>query len=102
MVIEELRVSVPPDMIAQFVAADDLIWTAALSAQPGFVGKEIWRVADRPDEVRIVIRWASREDWKAVPRDLLEATEQRFVLALGRSFPVQTCTDLEVVDIPRG
>ncbi|MCU0904607.1 MAG: TIGR03792 family protein [Tabrizicola sp.] len=100
MVIEELRFSVPPDLLEQFVSADDRIWTAALSAQAGFLGKEIWRVADRPDDLRIVIRWASRADWHAVPRDLLQATERDFVAALGRAFPVLSCTDLDVVNHP--
>jgi uncharacterized protein (TIGR03792 family) len=100
MVIEELRFSVPPDRLAQFVVADDRIWTAALSAQPGFLGKEIWHVAGHPDDLRIVIRWASRADWQAVPRDLLQATEQEFVTALGQAFPVLACTDLDVLDLP--
>jgi uncharacterized protein (TIGR03792 family) len=99
MVIEELRFSVPSDLVAGFVTTDHQIWTAALATQTGFLGKEIWQVSDQPDQLRIVIRWASRKDWKAVPRGLLDATERRFVAALGRSFPVLSCTDLEVLDI---
>jgi uncharacterized protein (TIGR03792 family) len=98
MVIEELRFMVPPEMQELFVSTDREIWTQALSAQPGFLGKEIWRNADQPDDLRIVIRWASRQSWKAVPRDVLDTTERRFAEALGRVFPVLQCTDLDVLD----
>ncbi len=97
MVIEQLRFSVPPAEQARFLALDARIWTAALAGQKGFLGKEIWRDAARPDQLFIVIRWACRADWKAVPRDLLDATDRRFAAALGAVYPVLDCTDLDVL-----
>jgi uncharacterized protein (TIGR03792 family) len=97
MVIEQLHFTVPPSAQAAFVALDRAIWTPALARQPGFLGKEIWQDSARPDQVRIVIRWASRAEWKAVPQDLLAATDRAFVQALGAQYPVERCDDLDVV-----
>ena len=101
MVIEELQFSVPQELLERFVLLDHKIWTATLTAQSGFLGKEIWRTADDPERLRIVIRWASREAWKSVPRDVLDATERDFAQALGASVLVLRCTDLDVLDIGR-
>ncbi len=84
MVIEWLRFKVDPALRDRFIQVDDAIWTTALAANPGFLGKEVWLSPTQPDAVVLVIRWRSREDWKAVPAKILEKTENAFAQALGK------------------
>jgi uncharacterized protein (TIGR03792 family) len=97
MVIEQLTFSIPDGLIERFLALDREIWTATLSQQRGFIGKEIWRETESPDRVHLIIRWQSRADWKAVPAALLADTDRRFVEALGQVIPVLRCNDQDVL-----
>lgn len=83
MVIEWLKIKVPPELREQYVQKDAEIWTPALFSSPGFLGKEVWINPDNLSEVVLVIRWASREQWKAVPAARLEQLENQFKQALG-------------------
>jgi len=97
MVIEWLTLRLPPAEQSRYLVLDAEIWTPALAACPGFFGKEVWRAAADPGVVNLIIRWQSREDWKAVPGLILAETEARFVAALGYLVPVLSCTDLDVL-----
>jgi uncharacterized protein (TIGR03792 family) len=97
LVIEELTFSVPVADQPRFLAEDAAIWTTALSAQPGYLGKEIWREADAPDRLHLIIRWADRASWKAVPPDLLARTDAAFSAAMGTAYPVLRCLDQDVL-----
>jgi uncharacterized protein (TIGR03792 family) len=96
MVIEWLRFRVPVADQARYIAQDRAIWSAALARHPGYLGKEIWCRADDPAALNILIRWASRAQWKAVPQDVLTATEAAFVAAMGQAYPVLECVDMDV------
>ncbi len=100
MVIEQLafRVAVPDQ--PRFLAHDSAIWTRVLAAQPGYLGKEVWREADAPDRLHLIIRWTDRAAWKAVPADLLAQTDAAFVAAMGGACPVLRCLDQDVIDQP--
>jgi uncharacterized protein (TIGR03792 family) len=97
MVIEQLSFQVPLALQGDFLRHDAAIWTPVLAAHPGFLGKEVWRETDSPDALHLIIRWASRAEWKAVPHDLLAATDQRFIAAMGQVFAVLRCNDQDVV-----
>ena len=97
MVIEQLTFDVPVARQARFLAEDAAIWTKALAAQPGFMGKEVWREAAAPERLHLVIRWADRAAWQAVPAELLARTDAAFVEALGTSYPVLRCLDQDVL-----
>lgn len=84
MVIEWLKFKVTPEIREKFIKKDEAIWTATLSKQPGFLGKEVWLAPTIADEVIFAIRWQTREQWKAVPIELLTATEEKFAAAMGR------------------
>lgn len=96
MVIEMLQIRVPVTDQARYIAADAAIWTPALAQNAGFLGKEIWSPQDDPDTLHLVIRWASRAAWHAVPQDLLARTDAAFRAAMGRDYPVISCTDFNV------
>ena len=83
MVIEWLKFRVDEALREEFVQRDRTIWTTALSQYPGFLGKEVWIGADAPDEVALIIRWASLEQWKSIPVVELEAIDAEFSEAMG-------------------
>lgn len=84
MVIEWLVFKVASEVREKFIEKDREIWSANLDKYPGFLSKEIWINPEKSDRVTIVIRWQTREQWKAVPLDILVATEQKFALAMGK------------------
>ena len=64
---------------------DQAIWTPVLAACDGFRGKEVWWNSD--GEIVMIMRWATREQWKAIPGDILGETDRTFVEALGYKVP---------------
>ncbi|MBN8560561.1 MAG: TIGR03792 family protein [Leptolyngbya sp. UWPOB_LEPTO1] len=87
MVIEWLKVKVPIELRETYIQKDAEIWTATLSKYPGYVGKEIWLNPQDESELTMVIHWETKDAWKNVPASVLEETEERFVKAMGQSFP---------------
>ena len=78
MVIEWLKFKVSPESRDQFIQLDHEIWTPTLEQFPGFLGKEVWISPNHPQEITLVIRWETRQQWKSVPQNILEETEQKF------------------------
>ncbi|MDJ0508099.1 MAG: TIGR03792 family protein [Crocosphaera sp.] len=78
MVIEWLKFEVCSQSRDLFIQFDNEIWTPVLANFPGFLSKEIWISPCNAEEIVIVIRWETREQWKGIPQDILEATEQKF------------------------
>lgn len=83
MVIEWLKFRLNAEAREKFIQKDEEIWTATLAKYPGFLGKEIWIDPNVAEEIAIVIRWQTRENWKEVPSDVLAETEQKFSQAMG-------------------
>ena len=86
MVIEWLKFRVQPEVREKFVEQDQAIWTKALATQSGFLRKEVWINPDIADEIILVIRWQTREQWKAIAPDLLAKTEEIFKASMGKDF----------------
>ena len=78
MVIEWLKFRVSPQSRDVFIRLDNEIWTSTLGQFPGFLGKEVWISPDIPDEITLIIRWETREQWKNIPLSVLAATEEKF------------------------
>lgn len=76
MVIEWLKFQVSPESRDIFIQLDNEIWTPFLAQFPGFLGKEVLISPNIPHEIILVIRWETREQWKAISLDVLEVTEQ--------------------------
>lgn len=87
MLIEWLKVKVPPELREQYIQKDDEIWTPLLSSYPGFAGKEVWINPQDPTEIVMVIHWESQDGWKSIPAETLEETDRQFTQAMGQSFP---------------
>lgn len=100
MVIEWLKVRVSPDLREKFIQQDAEIWTSMLANYPGFLSKEVWINPETPTEVVLIIRWASLEDWKAVPLDRLVKTEQQFNEAFGDQHQIIQAAEYQVRKFP--
>lgn len=75
MVIEWLKFQVPPELWEAFIQRDEEVWTAGLQKFPGFLGKEVW-IEPEQNEVVLVIRWQTQEDWDAFPSEEGERLDQ--------------------------
>jgi uncharacterized protein (TIGR03792 family) len=76
-VIEHLRLKVPAEGREAWLEAERGSWERWLQQQPGFVSRELlWDPARQ--EGTLLIRWASREQWKAIPAAEVEAVQEHF------------------------
>ncbi|MBD1872652.1 TIGR03792 family protein [Nodosilinea sp. FACHB-131] len=100
MVIEWLTFAVDPENRETFVRVDNEIWTAALSQYPGFISKEVWISPDLLDQVVYVVRWQTREQWKAIPQADLEAIEKQFDAVVNFSYRMIDAREYQVRRYP--
>ena len=94
VVVEELEVEVSAADRAAYIARDRETWTAFLRGCEGFVRKEVWAPAERPDVLVIQIWWTSRADWKRVTPAAVAEIDAR----LGDLLRPVVCREYEVVD----
>jgi uncharacterized protein (TIGR03792 family) len=76
-VVEHLRVKVPAQARQAWLEAERGSWEPWLQRQPGYLGRDLLWDAER-EEGTLLIRWASREQWKAIPQAEVEAVQSRF------------------------
>lgn len=76
-VIEHLRVRVPAAARQAWLEAEQASWEPWLRAQAGFLGREL-RWDQEREEGQLLIRWASRAQWHAIPRREIDAVQERF------------------------
>jgi uncharacterized protein (TIGR03792 family) len=100
-VIEHLRVSVPAAARQAWLEAEAASWEPWLQGQPGFLGRELHWDRER-QEGQLLIRWASREQWHAIPRDEIDAVQEHFerlahaaLERLGVVSPLEAIADAE-------
>lgn len=100
MVIEWLQFRVPAESRERFIQLDDQIWTAALRTYPGFLSKETWISPEDEAVITFVIRWRTREEWKAIPEAALTAIGNRFDTALGFDYAFEVSKEFQVRRFP--
>ncbi|MBW4642958.1 MAG: TIGR03792 family protein [Goleter apudmare HA4340-LM2] len=100
MVIELLRFKVAAELRESYIQKDAEIWTIALAKYPGFLGKEVWINPHDATEVMMIIRWATREQWLAIPQAELKAIEDKFAQALGNSYELLESSEYQVRKFP--
>lgn len=85
VVIEWLKFRVAAEERERFIQIDEEIWTPALAQYPGFLGKEVW-ISVNPEEVAFIVRWRTREEWKAIPVEFLQEIDRKFAIAFGQPY----------------
>jgi uncharacterized protein (TIGR03792 family) len=100
VVIELLKVKIPPELREKCIQKDAEIWTPALAKYPGFMGKEVWINPNDPTEIVLIIRWQTREHWDAVPKADLQAIALKFDAAMGKSYRIVESAEYQVRKFP--
>ena len=76
-VIEHLRISVPKQGRQAWLEAERCSWEPWLEQQTGFLGRDLlWD--PETEEGTLLIRWSSRQAWKAIPSEQVEEVQNRF------------------------
>ena len=76
-VVEHLRIHVPNQARAVGMKAEKGSWEPWLAQQDGFLGRDLlWD--PETEEGTLLIRWASREQWKAIPLAEVARVQERF------------------------
>ena len=76
-VIEHLRISVPAQGREAWLEAERGSWEPWLAQQSGFLGRDLlWD--PETEEGTLLIRWSSRQDWKAIPSEQVAVVQNRF------------------------
>ncbi|MBE9126622.1 MULTISPECIES: TIGR03792 family protein [unclassified Coleofasciculus] len=101
MVIEWLKIRVSPELRENFIQKDSEIWNSMLASCPGFVSKEVWIDPGVPGELVLVIRWASREQWKSISLERLTKVEQQFDREFGESYQMIETTEYQIRKFPQ-
>nr|WP_087069408.1 TIGR03792 family protein [Cyanobium sp. NIES-981] len=76
-VVEVLRLQVPTGAREAWLAAERDSWEPWLSRQDGFLGRQLFWDPER-EEGLLLIRWASRAQWKAIPAEAVSEVQERF------------------------
>ena len=76
MVIEFLTFTVPVPKQKEWKALDESVWTNFLSAQHGFLRKELWQSSDDSEKFHAVIWWRDMESWKAISEEQIKAVDK--------------------------
>ena len=76
-VVEHLRIKVPADALSVWHRAEEGSWEPWLTKQDGFLGRDLlWD--PKTEEGTLLIRWASREQWKAIPAAEVAQVQEQF------------------------
>ena len=76
-VIEHLRISVPAQGREAWLEAERGSWEPWLTQQSGFLGRDLlWD--PETEEGTLLIRWSSRQAWKAIPSEQVAEVQNRF------------------------
>ena len=98
MIIELLKFRVCPQIQDQFIKLDRQIWTSMLKNCDGFIDKEVWVNLNEVDEIICLIKWESRQKWKAIPLEKLILTEKEFAQKMGEtSYQLTECLEYQPV-----
>ena len=77
VVVEHLRLKVPAEARQAWISAEQGSWEPWLAQQKGFIDRQLlWDPAT--EEGTLLIRWADRDQWKAIPDAEVQAVQERF------------------------
>ncbi|MCH2566567.1 MAG: TIGR03792 family protein [Prochlorococcus sp. ALOHA_A2.0_51] len=76
-VVEHLRIKVPAHAREAWLKAEQGSWEPWLAKQSGYLGRDIFWDAEQEEGI-LLIRWASREQWKSIPQAEVDVVQARF------------------------
>jgi uncharacterized protein (TIGR03792 family) len=102
-VVEQLRLSVPAAQRSAWLYAERNSWQPWLEQQTGYLGRQLlWEPSTELG--MILIQWASRDAWKAIPSSAVETVQLQFEAyareatgqPTGNPFPLVAVSELVV------
>ena len=79
--VEMLHLAVPATLRDVWLNAEAEVWKPWLEQQPGYLGRDLYWDPQQ-QQARLLIRWRSRKEWKAIPDDEVAVVQARFVAAI--------------------
>ena len=76
-VVEMLRLDVPAAQRQIWLEAEASTWQPWLERQDGFLGRDLYW-DPKLEQGILLIRWASRDQWKAIGAEAVDQVQQRF------------------------
>ncbi|MEM7581192.1 MAG: TIGR03792 family protein [Mastigocoleus sp.] len=101
MIIELLRFKINPNKREEFIQKDDEIWTTAISSYPGYLGKEVWINPIDKNEIVMIIKWKTTEQWKSISAEELVEISQKFDSSLGFKYEMVESSEYQVRKFPQ-
>ena len=102
-VVEMLRLDVPAAHRQIWLEAEASTWQPWLERQHGFLGRDLYW-DPKLEQGILLIRWASRDQWKAIGAEAVDQVQQRFdaevnssigrELDAGSAFPLLEAAEL--------
>ncbi len=77
IVIEELRLKVPANAKKVWLNAEKTIWDPWLSAQDGFLGRQLYWDKEK-EEALILVNWKNKKLWKSIPIVEVNIIQEKF------------------------
>jgi uncharacterized protein (TIGR03792 family) len=77
VVVEHLRLKVPTAGVEAWLQAERGSWEPWLAQQPGFLDRQLLWDPER-EEGTLLIHWASRAQWEAIPPTAVARVQERF------------------------
>ncbi|WP_320674969.1 TIGR03792 family protein [Prochlorococcus sp. MIT 1341] len=77
VIVEHLRLSVPSEKREAWLKAEKDSWEPWLAKKQGFLGRQLfWD--DQNEQAVLLISWASREEWKSIPKSEIDQIQEDF------------------------
>lgn len=91
-VVEHLRLQVPAEAKAAWMEAELQTWDPWLRQQKGFLGREVLWDQHHLEGV-LLIHWANRQDWHAIPKEMVAAIQHEFEATAKRILSLPPLSD---------
>ncbi len=76
-VIEYLRLHVPTNLRADWLASEKDSWEPWLKTKEGFIERQLFWNPDK-EEAMILISWENRTKWKSIPLEEINSIQAKF------------------------
>jgi len=81
--VEMLQLAVPADRRDAWLTAEAQVWQPWLEQQQGYLGRDLYWDPEA-EQAYVLIRWRSRQEWKAIAEKEVAAVQARFVAAINQ------------------
>lgn len=82
--VEMLRLAVPAALRDAWLNAEAEVWKPWLEQQPAYLGRDLYWDPQQ-EQAHVLIRWRSRQEWKAITDEEVAAVQDRFVAAVNQA-----------------